>query len=73
LLIASAYSIGKSETPIIVPRYSSLLPFAQVPAGFVAVESGLAGDVPVGRETMIPLAVEGGRVELPIGYVTFMG
>jgi hypothetical protein len=73
LLIESAYSIGKSDTPIIDPRYSSLLPFAHVPAGFDPVESGLAGDVPVGRVMIIPLAVEGGSVELPIGYVTFMG
>jgi hypothetical protein len=72
LLIASAYSIGKFVCPMIVPRYNSLLPFAQVPTGVDPVLSGLAGDVPVGRETM-PLAVVGGRVELPFGYVAFVG
>jgi hypothetical protein len=57
---------------MIVPRYNSLLPSAQVPTGVDPVLSELAGDVPVGRVTM-PLAVVRGKVELPVGYVAFMG
>jgi hypothetical protein len=43
----SAYSLGKSDYPIIVPRYKLKLPLGHAFGSGEKVDSGVEGEVPV--------------------------